>query len=76
MPKIAITIFLLELYTHLPILINVDSINSVFISLKENMISSQVVKYLLLVCSLLSLILGTVVGLAQTKIKRLLAYDK
>jgi NADH-ubiquinone oxidoreductase chain 2 len=75
MPKIAIIIFLLELYSHLPIIINVDSINSVFIYLKENMISSQVIKYLLLVSSLLSLILGTVVGLAQTKIKRLLAYS-
>ena len=30
---------------------------------------------LLLVCSLLSLILGTVVGLAQVRIKRLLAYS-
>jgi NADH-ubiquinone oxidoreductase chain 2 len=75
MPKIAITIFLLELYSHLPVLINVDSINSLFISLKENMISGQVIKYLLLISSLLSLILGTVVGLAQTKIKRLLAYS-
>lgn len=32
-------------------------------------------KLLLLICSLLSLIIGTVVGLAQTKIKRLLAYS-
>jgi|SRR5215472_2232630 len=34
-----------------------------------------VLKLLLLISSLLSLIIGTVVGLAQTKIKRLLAYS-
>jgi NADH-ubiquinone oxidoreductase chain 2 len=74
MPKIAITMFLLELYSHLPDLVSGDTINNLFISLRENMNSGQVIKYLLLLSSLLSLILGTVVGLAQTKIKRLLAY--
>jgi NADH-ubiquinone oxidoreductase chain 2 len=34
-----------------------------------------VLKFLLLISSLLSLIIGTVVGLAQTRIKRLLAYS-
>ncbi len=33
------------------------------------------IRYLLLISSLLSLILGTIVGLAQTRIKRLLAYS-
>jgi NADH-ubiquinone oxidoreductase chain 2 len=82
MPKIAITMFLLELYSHLPVLINDDSINNLIISvphfmtgLKESIVSGQVIKYLLLLSSLLSLILGTIVGLAQTKIKRLLAYS-
>jgi NADH-ubiquinone oxidoreductase chain 2 len=37
--------------------------------------SVYVLKTLLLISSLLSLIIGTVVGLAQTKIKRLLAYS-
>jgi NADH-ubiquinone oxidoreductase chain 2 len=37
--------------------------------------SVYVIKNLLLVTSLLSLIVGTVVGLAQTKVKRLLAYS-
>jgi|SRR5215471_16962667 len=35
----------------------------------------NVVKILLLISSLLSLIIGTIVGLAQIKIKRLLAYS-
>nr|WLF85173.1 NADH dehydrogenase subunit 2 [Amanita phalloides] len=37
--------------------------------------SMNIIKNLLLISSLLSLIIGTVVGLAQTKIKRLLAYS-
>lgn len=76
MPKIAITIFLLELYTHLPVSISVDGINSVLLFMQDNMISGNVVKYLLLTSCLLSLILGTVVGLAQFQIKRLFAYSK
>jgi NADH-ubiquinone oxidoreductase chain 2 len=37
--------------------------------------SIYILKYLLLISSLLSLIIGSVVGLAQTRIKRLLAYS-
>jgi NADH-ubiquinone oxidoreductase chain 2 len=37
--------------------------------------SMNIIKNLLLISSLLSLIIGTVVGLAQTRIKRLLAYS-
>ena len=37
--------------------------------------SIYLLKFLLLISSLLSLIIGTVVGLAQTRIKRLLAYS-
>ena len=37
--------------------------------------TSYLIKNLLLISSLLSLIIGTLVGLAQTKIKRLLAYS-
>jgi NADH-ubiquinone oxidoreductase chain 2 len=47
--------------------------NNLDLSLKNNNIS--VIKNLLLISSLLSLILGTIVGLAQIKIKRLLAYS-
>jgi len=63
MPKISILIFLLELNTY----INIDSI-----LVNE---TSDVIKYLLLISSSLSLLLGTIVGLSQTKIKRLLAYS-
>ncbi len=95
MPKIAILILLLELYTQIgnivgetTIIINTSgyaeiiqilnlsnisnittqSINNLF---GEN--SMYILKNLLLISSLLSLIIGTVVGLAQTRIKRLLA---
>jgi len=63
MPKISIIILLLELNTQL----NLDLIleNNIF----------NIIKYLLLISSLLSLLLGTIVGLAQIKIKRLLAYS-
>jgi NADH-ubiquinone oxidoreductase chain 2 len=54
---------------------NLENINSEinFEYLEKN--SIYVLKLLLLISSLLSLIIGTVVGLAQTKIKRLLAYS-
>lgn len=38
-------------------------------------INETVIKYLLLISSSLSLLIGTIVGLSQTKIKRLLAYS-
>lgn len=70
MPKISIIIFLLEL-------VNSSLLGSVFTS--AEVISSSVwslpLKNILLVSSLLSLIIGSVVGLAQYKIKRLLAYS-
>jgi len=50
-------------------LLNVE-LDSSYVSNGEN-----VLKNILLISSLLSLIIGTVVGLAQTKIKRLLAYS-
>jgi NADH-ubiquinone oxidoreductase chain 2 len=63
MPKISILFFLLELYTH----INIESLwtNETF----------DILKYLLLISSSLSLLLGTIVGLSQIRIKRLLAYS-
>jgi len=79
MPKISIIILLLELYsgislsTEIELIESFKSINILSDLLSENII--YVLKNLLLISSLLSLIIGTVVGLAQTKIKRLLAYS-
>jgi NADH-ubiquinone oxidoreductase chain 2 len=79
MPKIAIIIlllFLLELGTIgnvIEINISNDILNTLNISKEVN--TTYLFKNLLLITSLLSLIIGTVVGLAQSKIKRLLAYS-
>ena len=90
MPKISILIFLLELYTHIGLIGNnvslsiftdlIGSSHSIETSiLNKDFLSRETVipalKNLLLISSLLSLIIGTVVGLAQSKIKRLLAYS-
>src|SRR5882762_6976394 len=64
MPKISILFLILEIFTQ------ITSVNPVLESLGLNTI-----KLLLLISSLFSLIIGTVVGLAQIKIKRLLAYS-
>lgn len=69
MPKISILILLLEIYVHGLGLEIVKTINSIPTS------TSTEVKNLLLISSLLSLSIGTIVGLAQTRIKRLLAYS-
>jgi len=68
MPKISIFVFLLELqaglegsFESLSVILGGDSIN--------------IWKNLLLTASVLSLIIGTVVGLSQYRIKRLLAYS-
>jgi len=68
MPKISILVFLLELqrglgYNGRSLLLNLDGIRF------------DVWKNLLLTSALLSLIIGTVVGLAQYRIKRLFAYS-
>lgn len=68
MPKISIIIFLLELNSGL-------FSDSLSIGLIFTDTSINVLKNLFLISSLLSLIIGTVVGLAQYKIKRLLAYS-
>jgi NADH-ubiquinone oxidoreductase chain 2 len=64
MPKISILILILEIFTQ------ITSVNPVLENLGLNTI-----KFLLLISSLFSLIIGTVVGLTQIKIKRLLAYS-
>lgn len=73
MPKISILILLLEIYSQMGVIENLNLFTLGTISLKEN--SIYLLKHLLLISSLLSLIIGTVVGLAQTRIKRLLAYS-
>ena len=61
MPKISILIFLLEIQSQIG-----NSLLTIF---------SFSLKNLLLISSLLSLLIGTIVGLAQSRIKRLLAYS-
>jgi NADH-ubiquinone oxidoreductase chain 2 len=68
MPKISILILLFEIYTQSFGL-------EIGLFLPNNITYKYVeVKNLLLLSSLISLIIGTLVGLAQTRIKRLLAY--
>ena len=62
---------LIELYNDS--ISNINLYEGMSIMIGENTI--YVLKILLLISSLLSLIIGTVVGLAQTRIKRLLAYS-
>ena len=82
MPKIGILIFLLDLfiggtsyqiYNNILSGVQINSFNNeIYVS---SIIGGDILKNLLLLSSLLSLIIGTVVGLAQSKIKRLLAYS-
>jgi NADH-ubiquinone oxidoreductase chain 2 len=86
MPKISILIFILELHSKLGLTIsplvsftntNINLIDSLI--LNDNIIINNdltiILKNLLLLSSLFSLLIGTIVGLSQTKIKRLLAYS-
>nr|YP_009463023.1 NADH dehydrogenase subunit 2 [Pleurotus citrinopileatus]AUW35266.1 NADH dehydrogenase subunit 2 [Pleurotus citrinopileatus] len=86
MPKISILILLLELYTQIgsglyTTIENLNTINSVsnlitsIIPFFNELNTTVIIKNLLLISSLLSLLIGTIVGLAQTRIKRLLAYS-
>lgn len=72
-PKISIFVFLLELqikaFGRISLEYNNGLVDVIIIS------DSNIWKNLLLVTSLFSLIIGTVVGLSQNKIKRLLAYS-
>jgi len=83
-PKISILVLLLELYSgfsintiiELPIyenILNQYNIDSNLFAITFN--TSSVLNLLLLISSLISLLVGTIVGLAQTRIKRLLAYS-
>lgn len=86
MPKLSIVIFLLELQSGLFLptsntleVINSLDLTSIFSEGADGALSlsvyPNVLKNLFLISSLLSLIIGSVVGLAQYKIKRLLAYS-
>jgi len=68
MPKISILILLLELVNSWQFMGNAGYLSQSFGDI-------LVLKNILLISSMLSLIIGTVVGLAQIKIKRLLAYS-
>ena len=69
MPKISIFVFLLELQSGLEG--SFESLSLIF----GDETSIDIWKNLLLIASVLSLIIGTVVGLSQYRIKRLLAYS-
>ena len=71
MPKIAIIILTIDIINT----INLDIIFSNILNGESNYLNINLIKNLLLISSFLSLIIGTIVGLAQTKIKRLLAYS-
>ena len=79
MPKIAILIFLLDLFiggTSYQIYNNlITGMPNANYSETNFILGGDIMKNLLLLSSLFSLIIGTVVGLAQSKIKRLLAYS-
>ncbi len=92
MPKIAILILMLELYTQISLPLpdfisnipNIDSgldsimkldLNNLSNGLILSVNTSALIKKLLLISSLLSLIIGTILGLSQLRIKRLLAYS-
>ena len=78
MPKISILIFILEIFTQITSVGPVGGGAAFAFGGVEGLPSAlglNTIKNLLLITSLFSLIIGTVVGLAQTKIKRLLAYS-
>lgn len=74
MPKISIFVFLLELITGLQGSLECISLNTMS-DFTGNYFAGNIWKNLLLAASLLSLVLGTVLGLSQYRIKRLLTYS-
>jgi hypothetical protein len=65
----------IDLNNNISSLIYTNEISNINILSKEWTNYFTEIKVLLLISSLLSLVLGTIVGLAQTRIKRLLAYS-
>ena len=85
-PKISILILLLELHSQIGLIGGIKTkilSSSGYLTTLENMsmllpielIGLPVLKTLLLISSILSLIIGSLLGLAQIRIKRLLAYS-
>nr|YP_010041367.1 NADH dehydrogenase subunit 2 [Pisolithus microcarpus]QPA36145.1 NADH dehydrogenase subunit 2 [Pisolithus microcarpus] len=78
MPKISILFLILEimnginLNSTLLILNSTENVVNMLTYFEDKIIE---IKYLILISALLSIILGTIVGLSQIKIKRLLAYS-
>jgi NADH-ubiquinone oxidoreductase chain 2 len=74
LPKIAIFMFLLEISTHFGIIHGSLSIGTLGETYNSFLVESSIYK-LLLITSICSLLIGSVLGLSQVKIKRLLAYS-
>jgi len=74
-PKISILLILFEIQTHINLIENINLILE--LNPLNNIINNNYLwsKNLLLISSLLSLLIGTILGLAQSKLKRLLAYS-
>ncbi len=74
-PKISILLLLFEIQTHINLIENINIILE--LNPLNNIINNNYLwsKNLLLISSLLSLLIGTILGLAQSKLKRLLAYS-
>ena len=77
MPKISLLILLLELYINLGIVEYTYPFYSTLTNIQplEKMNLLYSIKNLILISSILSLIIGSTLGLSQLKIKRLLAYS-
>jgi NADH-ubiquinone oxidoreductase chain 2 len=82
MPKISIFIFILEIFTQITDATVMSQLLLTHATLPlpkaagiAESLGLNTIKFLLLISSLFSLIIGTVVGLTQIKIKRLLAYS-
>jgi NADH-ubiquinone oxidoreductase chain 2 len=74
LPKIAIFMFLLEICTHFGNIHGSLSIGTLGETYNSFLVESSIYK-LLLITSICSLLIGSVLGLSQVKIKRLLAYS-
>ena len=75
MAKLSIFIFLLYFIKGCGLDIDISIINTDYTEYVSGFQSLGIIKNLLLISSLLSLLVGTIVGLSQVKIRRLLAYS-
>src|ERR1700722_14080540 len=77
MPKISLLLLLLEIYINIGLIeYNYSLYSSISnIELLDKITVVSFIKNLILISSIISLIIGSTVGLSQIKIKRLLAYS-